>query len=439
MEEKPAPVDRTRRLEVSRDETIGQLLAGNPVFVRLMLGQVVSMAGDWICYVALLALLLEVTGSAWSVSLLLALSSLMALLVMPLAGVVADRFDRRRVLIAADLVRMALTLGYLLVRGPGDAWLALLIAVINVAASNFFGPAASAALPNVVSPRQLAAANGLMGAVSGLMLAVGAAAGSLVSSAWGRDTAFVVDALSFLVSAVTIASVRIPFSVPVGGGPFSEPEEEAPGLVRRVLRDLAEACGYVGRHRGVQAILLVKAAIGLGGGVLTLLSVMPMQVFKAGDRGVGLLYTSRGLGSIVGAILAPQCVRDAPLAKASLAATGLVIAGGACVAFATSSTLAWAFFCVLLAYLGSSLPFVFTSVLLQEQVDDAVLGRVFALDNAILMVTAAASTLLCGWGMDVLGPRTVGVVAGVALAVLGIAWLAWYRVVRPLELERPSR
>ena len=102
-------------------------------------------------------------------------------------------------------------------------------------------------------------------------------------------------------------------------------------------------------------------------------------------------------------------------------------------AFASAPSLAWAGLHVVLAYVGSSLPFVLGNIVLQQEVDDAILGRVFALDNALMMVAVTASTLLCGWGMDLLGPRQVGRVAGVALVALGGLWLAWYRGLRPLE------
>jgi predicted MFS family arabinose efflux permease len=396
--------------------------------VRVWIGQAVSQAGDWISYVALLAMVLELTRSGWSVSVLLALSTVMTLIVTPLTGVVADRMDRRRVLIGADLVRMAATCGLLLVHDPRDLWLVFAITAINVAASNFFAPAAAAALPNLVGPHQLAAANSLMGATSGIMMALGAAAGGIVAGLWGRPTAFVVDAASFLVSALTIAAIRVPLSAPREGdaGPVD------------AGADVVEGLRYVFRQRTVLAVILLKLGTGLAGGVLTLLSIVPVQVLRAGDRGVGVLYCSRGLGTIVGSLAGPLGVGDETRERAARAATGLVTAGLFCVGFGFAPTLGWATAAVFVVYLGVSALFVLTTAALQQEVADRLRGRVFALDNGAMMAASTISTLACGWGVVSQGPRAVALAAGLLQVVFGLGWLAWYRLLKPLEEGTPE-
>lgn len=411
-----------------------QLISTNRVFARLWLGQLISAAGDWISFVALLALLLDLTASGMSVSLLLIARTVPTFLVTPLAGVVADRCDRRRVLIAADLLRMTCTLGFLLIGGPGDVWLAYALSAANGIAGSFFDPAAAAAIPSLVAPRQLVAANAIGGATSGVMLAVGAAAGGLVAAHFGRPAAFTVDALSFLVSALAIASVRQPFSA----DPLPAHPSGAVAAWRRAVDDAVEAWRYALRHRAVLAVVLIKTVGGLGGGVLALLSVIPMQVLHAGDLGVGVMYATRGLGTIVGALLLPRLLPERPLARAVAAAGGLVASGVFCVAFSASPTLRGAAFFVFMAFLGASLQWVFPAALLQQFVEDRYLGRVFALDMAALMVTGTLSTALCGWGIARFGPAAVGMIAGVCLAACGLAWIIWFAGVRPVRFDQES-
>lgn len=415
-----------------------QLLARNPVFTRLWLSQVLSAAGDWLSFVALLALVLELSGSGMSVAWLLLCTSVPSLLVAPFAGVVADRLDRRRVLVAADMVRVAGALGLLLIRAPEDVWIAYVLTALNVVASGFFAPTAAAALPNLVTPRQLTAANALAGATSGVMMAVGAWLGGLVASHLGRPAAFSLDALTFLVSALVLLSVRRPFSA----APPAAPEPGTSALVdalRRTAGDLREACSYALARPPVLAVLLLKTGAGLAGGLLALLSVLPMQVFRAGDFGVGLLYAMRGLGSIAGAVLAQGLANRPARTQALSAALGLLASGVLAWAVGAAGSLPLAAAAVFGAFLGAGLQWVFSSALLQRTVEDRLLGRIFALDNAGMTLTASISTLLCGWGIEALGPRPVAFLVGAAVILFSLAWLVAYAWLQPLRFRRSPR
>ncbi len=412
-----------------------KLLTTNPVFTRLWLSQVLSMAGDWLSFVALLSLMLELTGSGLSVSTLLLCTSVPSLLVAPIAGVVADRCDRRRVMITADLVRMLCVLGYLLLESADQAWLAYLLTILLAVASGFFAPAAAAALPNLVTAGQLTSANALAGATGGVMTALAAWLGGWVSAHLGRPLAFGLDALSFLVSALVLLSVRQPFSA---GSPVARDGGGGPVLVR-AFRDLREGAAYAWNSSPVLALLLLKVGAGLGAGVLALLSVMPVQVLKAGDYGVGVLYASRGLGTLVGSAAASLVAGSRPRVRALAAAWGLVASGVLCAAFGASSTLAWAAFLVCGAFLGSGWQWVLTGALLQRVAEDRLLGRVMALDNAALTLTASLSTLLCGWGLVVWGPGPVAGLVGAAVVLFGLAWLGFQAWLRPSAFQGPAQ
>ncbi|MGZ6256775.1 MAG: MFS transporter, partial [Candidatus Limnocylindria bacterium] len=173
------------------------LLRGNPAFTRLFSAQLISFAGDWFATVALLGLALELTGSPAVASLLLVVQEGAFALASPIAGVLADRYDRRRLMVAADLARVPVALAFLLARDPDTLWIAFVAAALLSLGAAVFEPTSSASLPNLVEEGELAEANVLIGSAWGTMLAVGAALGGLVAATFGRDVAFVVNAASF--------------------------------------------------------------------------------------------------------------------------------------------------------------------------------------------------------------------------------------------------
>jgi len=184
------------------------LLRTNRDFRLLFFGQTISQLGDWFNWVAVSALLLDLTGSARAVAWLLIVQFLQMALVGPMAGVVVDRFNRRTIMIAADLIRGTLILRLLFVRDAHYVWIAYVVMSLLAAATAFFEPARTATIPNVTSADELMPANALASATWSAMLAVGASIGGVVTAVFGRDIAFVIDAVSFYASAAFILQTR---------------------------------------------------------------------------------------------------------------------------------------------------------------------------------------------------------------------------------------
>src|SRR5436189_6219546 len=175
-------------------------------------GTLVSLGGDWFLTVALLDLVLSLTGSATLASLMLLCQTLPIFFFTPIAGHIVDKVDRRKLMIAVDLVRTVACLLPLLTRTPATLPFAYLGVILISIGSAYFEPASQAALPNIVTPEELGPANVLMGSTWGTMLAVGAAIGGVVTMRFGRDVSFVVDAISFLVSAGILSMMRVRFN-----------------------------------------------------------------------------------------------------------------------------------------------------------------------------------------------------------------------------------
>src|SRR5258705_3239111 len=274
------------------------LLRTNRTFRLLYIGRAFSQLGDWFNAVAVYALLLDLTGSATAVAWMLITQYLPVAFGGPLAGVVVDRVNRRRLMITADLVRGALILGLLFVRRGDQVWIAYVVMALSVAASAFFEPARTATIPNVTSAEELVPANALSAATWSAMLAIGASVGGVVTAAFGRDVAFVANAASFFCSAFFIAQTRYDAT------PTAQARPSGLGALAGVT-DLVEGMRYVRRQSHVAALMCVKAGWGLAGGVLLLLTVFGQRVFPIGHgsaAGIGVLYGARGLGAGLGPI-----------------------------------------------------------------------------------------------------------------------------------------
>jgi predicted MFS family arabinose efflux permease len=402
-----------------------RLLTRNRAFARLYAAQLVSFAGDWFATVALLGLALEATGSTAVASLVLILQTTPFFLVSPIAGVLADRVDRRRLLIASDLFRAAVAVGFLFARDASTFWIALVCVALLSTGAAFFEPTSSASLPNLVEPEDLPAANALMGAAWGTMLAVGAALGGLVTATLGRDAAFLINAGSFALSGLLIAGVHRSFRAPSGvDGPA-----RAPASIRVAV---AETLALARRSRLVSSLLLTKATFGAGMGVVLLLAVFGSDVYGAGEVGIGLLFAARGLGALVGPFIGRAIAgTDERGLVTGIGASLLVFLVGYAV-MPLGGTIVVAGLFVFIAHLGGGAQWTLSSLGLQRAVPDEIRGRVFSFDYAMALVSITASTLVAGILTGPLGPTATLYVLLALVAVSGAAWLAWSRpLLRP--------
>jgi len=399
----------------------GLLLRRNRNFRLLYIGQTISQLGDWFNAVAVYALLLDLTGSATAVAMMMITQFLPVAVVGPLAGVVVDRVDRRRLMIAADVVRGFLILGLLIVRRADQVWIAYVVMALTMSASAFFEPARTATIPNVTSDQELLPANALSSATWSAMLAIGASIGGVVTAIAGRNVAFAINAASFFWSAGFILLTRYD-SRPA-------PRRAPSGLAEITgVTDLIEGARYVRRHRHVAALMCVKAGWGLAGGVLLLLTVFGQRVFPlAGGSaaGIGVLYGARGVGAGIGPIALRWILGQEPRTLRRTIGPAFFVVGVFYVALATAPSLTVAALWVLCAHVGGSILWVFSTVLLQLEVPDQFRGRVFAAELAMVTLVTSLSSYITAYELDRLGrsPRSLSFVLGVMFCVPGLLWL----------------
>lgn len=404
------------------------LVQDNPDFRKLWFAQLISLGGDWFNAVALVGLVLELTGSGFYAAVVLAAERIPHFFLSPLSGVIADRFDRKRLIAGAALVQAVLALGMLLVRSPATLWIGIACAAGLASLSAFSFPATQAAMPNLVTREQLGPANVLVGSSFGTMLAIGSALGGLVAASFGRDVAFTVNSISFLVAAALILSIKSRFS--------QEPAGE-----RRVrpIKDVREGLDFARSNGRVMALLATKGGFGLGAGVIVLLSVFATEVFGAGDAGIGVLFAARGLGALLGPFVARAVVRDDERRLFLTIGVSMAVFGVAYAAFPFLPGLWAAAPFATLAHMGAGSQWLMSSYGLQRLTPDHVRGRIFSFDFALVTLTISISYLISGRAAELVGPRVVmGTLAGIGLAY-ALIWTAATRRfwTRPTERPRP--
>jgi predicted MFS family arabinose efflux permease len=402
------------------------LLRRNRDFRALFFASVISLGGDWFLWVAINGMIYEATGKALYVGLAILAQESAFFLASPIGGALADRIDRRKLMIACDLARAVVCVSFLLV-GPDTIWLAYVLLPVLATFAAPFDPAFSAATPNVVDPEDLPAANALNGSLWGTMLAVGAGLGGLVSAMFGAETAFIVDAVSFLVSAALLSSIRRGFSE-------SRTETtEHPSIIEATR----ETWRFARRDHRVLSLLAVKFGFGAAAGLLALIPVMALDVdvFDAGNVGFGILMAARGVGALIGPFLGhrvagPGHRRLFPAIGLSLAVFGLGY-----MAMGQSPSLAIAAVMICVAHLGGGSQWMLSTYGLQVLVPDRIRGRIFGFDYMLITLSLSVSALIASAVADQIGaPDTVTILGGVAL-VWAVVWFVLSRGVRRTGLD----
>jgi MFS family permease len=380
-------------------------------FRQLYIARLVSFAGDWFLVVPLVGLVYEASDSPFAAAALVAIRAIPPLLLSPVTGFVSDRFDRKKVLVATDVIRAGLALSLLATNVISGIWFPFLIAALDGGGASFFYPASGAALPNVVPAKDLGPANVMMGSAWGAMAALGAALGGFVSVALSRDAAFTINAVSFVTSAILISTIRVPL------------QDVSQRVVVGFTTSITDALIYARDNVRIAALLSSKAMHSVSsGGAVGLFAVISFALFDAGDAGTGLLFGARGIGNLVGPIIAFRLVGNS--LEKTLGSIGFAMAvwGASYLLVGIAPTLALATIAVAVGHMGGGTEFTFSTYGLQELSSDGVRGRVFALDFGLFTLASAISALVVGGLAEFIPLRALLVGLGSMAIVIGIAW-----------------
>jgi MFS family permease len=370
-----------------------------PKYRSLWLAQVISLTGDWFNTIASVIIVNRYSASGLAVGGMFMARALPPFLLGPVAGVVADRFDRRKVLILSDLLRAGIVLCFLWVDRPERLWLLYILTVLQFSVSSFFEPARAALVPALVEEDELLVANTLASITWSAMLTLGGAIGGLTASLLGVRFSLVVDATSFLVSAAFILNI---------GGEFHLKANHA---LESGWKNFMDGLGYVRSHLDVGLVTLVKA-LGQVGSFDIISALYASRVFQVGQEGattLGLMFTAFGVGAVVGPLIANR------LGDTSISWLRRAILGGflcmpvAWLIVGVAPSLPLALIGCVLRGIGGSINWTYSDVLLQISVPNHLLGRVFAFDFAVFTLAVSVSLWLTGYVTDQfhLPPRTI--------------------------------
>jgi MFS family permease len=427
-----------------------ELLKGNRNFRRLWAGQVISELGTWFSFIAELGLVRMLSGSPLATTALLVARLLPFLLAAPLAGVFADRRSRKQIMIATDLIRAVVALTYVLAGVIGSAWLVVACSALMASLTMFFEAAKNASIPNLVTSRELLTANVLMFSTRFLQFTVGSALGGLTAAQFGYNAAFVVNALSFVASALFIlpipasatrqarvaAEARAEFADPMSAEavaitPIAGSEQPLEGAKAGFFADLRQGMRYIWATPFVRAVILVNVGWGTGGGMTAILFDRiggHVLASGAGDRGdwrVAALFTAGGVGVFLGMMLTRRVgiwITDEHRAGRfigwALLAHGLLFSmAGLMPGLAAMAV--W----VALSRLVLGAEFGFQETMMMRVLPDDYRGRVFTTDRSLELATMALSTIVTGWLLTWFGPRSLMVASGLLSASPGVIWL----------------
>jgi len=414
--------------------------------MALWLGQTISFVGDYFYWLAIPIMVERLTGSALLVGLSVISSALPMLVLGPIAGVFVDRWDRKRTMIVADILRALLVLLCLTVRTPEQVWVYYVVGFLMSCVSRFFFPSQNAVLPLIVPDKNdLLAANGLMQIVQTMGLLVGPALAGFSIGMWGEQVAFLVDSGTFILSALAISIMTVPRTT-VGHQAAQGTRSELSAM----WNELREGVIYLFGSRTMVGVLLCLGVVQLGLGAINVIWVPFMQrTFGLGPEGLGAVDTAQGLGMALGGIglgLVVARVTKRQMAGWSIIFIGLMIA---LMGLAPSLSLATLFPALgadgamvdmtvgqrllhmplaLLLYsllLGVALVPAQSALMtmMQLAVPDLKRGRVGSALNALTTAAGLVSMAVVAASGEVVGLRAIYVAAGAVIGVAGVVGL----------------
>jgi predicted MFS family arabinose efflux permease len=403
-------------------------------FGLLWAGGLISETGDWFLLVGLPVWVLQVTGSSLVTATVFLVGLLPGLVVGPLAGVLVDRWDRRRTLVAVSLAQAAFLLPLLAVDGRDRLWIVYLVMAVEAALAQLNDPARNALVPSLVARADRVGANALIGLNGNLARLVGSPLGGILVEVAGLPGLVVGDAASFLLGAALIALVR----PDVGGSRAGQadralevvhspgPDPRRAGVVREWVDGLRVTLG----DRGLRWGLVVNGLAGVAQGIFTVLFVLFVTRVLGGDGAdVGLLRGVQAIGGLLGGVLVVGLASR--LEAGRLLGVSLLVFAVVDLAIWNGPVLTTADWLYLGLFVAAGIPGVgvltgLTS-LVQERTAEAYLGRVFATYLGSFNGLMALGMLLAGLLGDTLGVVAVlnaqaglGLLAGlIAVATLG--------------------
>ena len=395
-----------------------KLLRQNRNYRYAWTGQVVSEIGDHFNNIAVFSLAMQTTGSGLVVAGVMLSRAIPAVMAGPLAGVVLDRFDRKRIMIASDLIRAVVALGFVATIYHQKSWLLYLLSALLMFASPFFTSGRTSILPTITSKEELHTANSLTQTTQWTTITVGTMAAGLSAARLGFEWAFVINSLSFLVSAWCISQLRVEGSFRPKRRDLTE------STVVRPWHEYKEGLTYMKSSPLILGVALVGVGWASGGGAAQILfTLFGEQVFNRGPAGIGIIWSFAGLGLLMGGALGHAIGKRISFTgyKRTISIC-YVIHGAAYVIFSQVPKFWQALLFIALSRAAVAVSSVLNISQLLRRVPDEFRGRVFSTAESLVWSTMMVSMALAGVASQYRSPRTIGLVAGILSSTTAIFW-----------------
>ena len=400
--------------------SFSQLLRSNRNYRYAWTGQVVSEVGDHFNNIAVFSLVMQTTGSGLIVSGVMLARAVPAILAGPVAGVLLDRVDRRQIMIASDLVRAVVALGFIATVHVPRTWLLLVLSGLLMFASPFFTSGRAAILPRIASRDELHTANALTQTTQWVTLTVGTMAAGISAATLGYTAAFVLNSVSFLFSAWAISRLRRP------EGGFRAPAAPLAGApIARPWHEYLEGLRYMRQQPLIMGIALLGIGWASGGGAAQILfTLFGEVVFDRGPAGIGVLWGCAGIGLILGGTVAHQIgPRIAFRTYKRLVAVCYLVHGGAYIVFSQMESFGWALVFIGVSRAAVAVSTVLNTTLMLRHVADSFRGRVFSTNESLVWATMMLSMLGAGLASQHVSARTIGAWSGFLSSMTAVYWL----------------
>lgn len=286
----------------------------NRNFALLWFAGLISMTGDWVMFIGLPIYVYQLTQSTLATSLMFIAGTVPRLIFGSISGVFVDRWDRKRVMVIANLLMGVALLPLFFVRSAETVWIAYVVFFFQSSISQFFGPAEGALLPTLVGEELIVPANALNALNNNLARLIGPAIGGLVAAGWSLSGVMLVDVVSFWLAALLVAAIQSPSRIRSVETKATETSTTLPALWLGVWREWLEGLNIIRRDRRISRIFMVAALPLLGEGVFGIMIVVFVsKVLGGGELELGYLMSAQAVGGLIGSLVITRVSKGVPL------------------------------------------------------------------------------------------------------------------------------
>lgn len=390
------------------------LVKSNHNYRRLWLSQIVANFGDWFGLLAVYTLILKFTDSELLLGLLIVLKMISYAIFSPFAGYLVDRFDRKRLMIGCDLGRAFIVLGYLFVQNEELLWIAFTVTSIQMMMASVFEPAKSSSIPNITSGEELVRANVLSNLSWSVIFTTGMAIGGFAAAYLGTDAVFIINAATYILSAVFIRNAVIPHIR----------DDNHIAQLQKPIKGIVHGFRFLFNRADILRAALAKGTYEIGlGGLVYVLILISENVLLMGSIGLGLLYGARGIGTAIG----PLTIRGFfgnENKWISFIGICMLITGLGYFFVGFTDSLILMLILVMIAHAASGANWVMSTILIQKRAPDTYRGRVFSAEWLFFTLCESVSVLFAALMLEfnIISLETLVKILGGGMILLSIIW-----------------